>query len=87
MPVEIAGEDDMVPPERRGVCKQLGVVERAGLREVAGLLSHNNKSTRYAANLQIPQTPDSVIAPPYPGRRVRQFGSFSTKTDRQHTAR
>jgi hypothetical protein len=26
---------------------------------------YNNKSTRYAANLQIPETPDSVIAPPY----------------------
>ena len=28
-----------------------------------GLLSHNNNSTRYAANLQTAQTPDSVIAP------------------------
>ena len=27
-----------------------------------GLLSRNNNSTRYAANLQTPQTPDSVIA-------------------------
>jgi hypothetical protein len=28
-----------------------------------GLLSRNNNSTRYAANLQTTQTPDSVIAP------------------------
>ena len=27
------------------------------------MLSSNNSSTRYAANLQTPQTPDSVIAP------------------------
>jgi hypothetical protein len=27
------------------------------------LLSRNNKSTRYAADLQIFKTPDSVIAP------------------------
>jgi 4-carboxymuconolactone decarboxylase len=33
-----------------------------GVSPSVGLLSHNNKSTRYAANLQIPQTPDSVIA-------------------------
>ena len=31
---------------------------------MVGLLSHNNNSTRYAANLQIAQTPDSVIAHP-----------------------
>ena len=30
---------------------------------MVGLLSRNNKSTRYAANLQTTQTPDSVIAP------------------------
>jgi len=36
MPIEVAGEDDVLPPERRGMRKQLGVVERAGLREVAG---------------------------------------------------
>jgi murein DD-endopeptidase MepM/ murein hydrolase activator NlpD len=30
---------------------------------LAGLLSHNNNSIRYAANLQTAQTPDSVIAP------------------------
>jgi P2-related tail formation protein len=30
---------------------------------LVGLLSRNNKSTRYAANLQTAQTPDSVIAP------------------------
>jgi hypothetical protein len=29
---------------------------------LVGLLSRNNKSTRYAANLQTTQTPDSVIA-------------------------
>ena len=40
MPIEVAGEDDMVPPERRGVWKQLGVVERAGPREVAGRFVH-----------------------------------------------
>jgi hypothetical protein len=34
-----------------------------GVSPSVGLLSHNNKSTRYAANLQITQTPDSVIAP------------------------
>jgi hypothetical protein len=31
-----------------------------------GLLSRNNNSTRYAANLQTTQTPDSVIAPHLP---------------------
>jgi hypothetical protein len=34
-----------------------------GVSPSVGLLSHNNKSTRYAANLQIPETSDSVIAP------------------------
>jgi glycosyltransferase involved in cell wall biosynthesis len=34
-----------------------------GLSHSVGLLSANNKSTRYAANLQTIQTPDSVIAP------------------------
>jgi hypothetical protein len=34
-----------------------------GVSPSVGLLSHNNKSTRYAANLQIPEIPDSVIAP------------------------
>jgi len=29
---------------------------------LVGLLSSNNNSTRYAANLQTTQTPDSVIA-------------------------
>jgi len=29
---------------------------------LVGMLSFNNNSTRYAANLQIPETPDSVIA-------------------------
>jgi hypothetical protein len=33
-----------------------------GVSPLAGLLSHNNKSTRYAANLQTAKTPDSVIA-------------------------
>jgi transposase len=36
-----------------------------------GLLSHNNNSTRYAANLQTAQTPDSVIAPPQGDRLKR----------------
>jgi len=30
------------------------------------MLSSNNNSTRYAANLQTPQTPDSVITQLYP---------------------
>ena len=34
----------------------------AGVSPSVGLLSRNNKSTRYAANLQTAQTPDSVIA-------------------------
>jgi hypothetical protein len=34
-----------------------------GVSPSVGLLSRNNNSTRYAANLQITQTPDSVIAP------------------------
>ena len=33
-----------------------------GVSPSVGLLSHNNNSTRYAANLQTTQTPDSVIA-------------------------
>jgi hypothetical protein len=33
-----------------------------GVSHLAELLSHNNKSTRYAANLQTAQTPDPVIA-------------------------
>jgi hypothetical protein len=33
-----------------------------GVSPLVGLLSHNNKSTRYAANLQTAQTPDPVIA-------------------------
>ena len=40
MPIEIAGEDDIVPPERRRVRKQLGVVERAGPRKVASRFVH-----------------------------------------------
>jgi hypothetical protein len=32
-----------------------------GVSPSVGLLSRNNKSTRYAANLQTAQTPDSVI--------------------------
>jgi hypothetical protein len=32
-----------------------------GVSPAVGLSSCNNKSTRYAANLQIPKTPDSVI--------------------------
>ncbi|MDG1170706.1 MAG: hypothetical protein P8N14_16040, partial [Sulfitobacter sp.] len=38
-----------------------------GVSPLVGLLSRNNKSTRYAANLQTAQTPDSVIAPDKPG--------------------
>jgi hypothetical protein len=34
---------------------------------LVGLLSHNNNSIRYAANLQTAQTPDSVIAHGMPG--------------------
>jgi hypothetical protein len=33
-----------------------------GVSPLVGLLSSNNKSTRYDANLQTAQTPDSVIA-------------------------
>ncbi|MFT5787247.1 MAG: hypothetical protein ACI9KK_002609, partial [Ascidiaceihabitans sp.] len=33
-----------------------------GVSPSVGMLSHNNNSTRYAANLQTAQTPDSVIA-------------------------
>jgi hypothetical protein len=33
-----------------------------GVSPLVGLLSSNNNSTRYAANLQTTQTPDSVIA-------------------------
>jgi hypothetical protein len=33
----------------------------AGVSPAVGLSSSNNKSTRYAANLQIPKAPDSVI--------------------------
>jgi hypothetical protein len=33
-----------------------------GVSPALGLLSRNNKSTRYAANLQTTQTPDSAIA-------------------------
>ena len=36
-----------------------------GVSPLVGLLSHNNNSTRYAANLQTAQTPDSVIARRY----------------------
>jgi hypothetical protein len=32
-----------------------------GVCPLVGLLSRNNNSTRYAANLQTAQTPDSVI--------------------------
>jgi hypothetical protein len=34
-----------------------------GVSPLVGLLSRNTKSTRYAANLQTAQTPDSVITP------------------------
>ena len=40
MPVKVAGEDDVLPPERRRVRKQLGVIEWAGLREVVGGFVH-----------------------------------------------
>jgi len=35
----------------------------SGVSPSVALLSFNNKSPRYAVNLQTPQTPDSVIAP------------------------
>ena len=35
-----------------------------GVSPSVALLSFNNKSPRYAVNLQTPQTPDSIIAPP-----------------------
>jgi hypothetical protein len=35
-----------------------------GVSPSVALLSFKNKSTRYAANLQTPQTPDSVMARP-----------------------
>ena len=40
MPIEVTGENDVLPAEGRRVGKQLGVVERAGLREVAGCFIH-----------------------------------------------
>ncbi len=40
MPIKIAGEDDVVPPKGLRVGKQLDVVERAGLREMAGRFVH-----------------------------------------------
>ncbi len=36
-----------------------------GVSPLVGLLSSNNNSTRYAANLQTTQTPDLVIAPAF----------------------
>jgi hypothetical protein len=35
----------------------------SGVSPSVALLSFNNKSPRYAVNLQTPQTPDSVITP------------------------
>ena len=40
MPIEVTGENDVLPDEGRRVGKQLGVVEWAGLREVAGCFIH-----------------------------------------------
>ena len=40
MPIEVAGSDDVIPPEGRCVGKQLGIVERAGLRDVVGSFVH-----------------------------------------------
>lgn len=81
MPIEIAGEDDMVPPERRRVRKQLGVVERAGPRKVAGRFVHvdrvperdscNDEVERHGPFLlRIPEHPaghSDNIRPPKPG--------------------
>lgn len=40
MPVEVTGEDDVVPSERRRARKQLGVVERTGLCKMVCCLVH-----------------------------------------------
>lgn len=41
----------------------MAITLSGGVSSSVGLLSRNNKSTRYAANLQTAKTPDSVIAP------------------------
>ena len=45
----------------------------SGVSPSIALLSFNNKSTRYAANLQTPQTPDSVIVPLESPRDTKDF--------------
>ena len=52
-----------MPASPRG--RKINNVSRfhGGVSPSAGLLSSNNNSTRYAANLQTAQTPDSVITP------------------------